>query len=175
MISDLLDVTRTRLGETLPVEKKPMDLFEICNQVVEEAQAFHPERTVILNTSGNLQGNWDSMRLSQLLSNLITNAITHGSEETPVTVSAVGEDDLVFISVHNEGQEISKTALKRILEPLIREENGRKESEGLGLGLGLYIAQNIAKAHSGSISVSSSKEPGTVFKVRLPRALKETL
>jgi signal transduction histidine kinase len=169
MISDLLDVTRTRLGGTLPIEKKSMDLHEVCNQVIEEAQAFHPERIIILNTSGNLEGNWDSMRLLQLLSNLINNAITHGSEQTPVTVSAVGEDKLVFVSIHNEGHEIPEIALKRIFEPLVREGNGRTESEGLGLGL--YIAQNIAKAHAGSITVSSSKELGTVFKVCLPRAV----
>jgi len=173
IISDLLNMTIARLAGSLPVKKKRMNLLEVCNQVVEEARAFHPDRVVFLNSSGNLEGNWDETRLSQLFSNLLTNAITHGSEQTPVSVTAVGEDDLVFVSVHNEGQEISKALLKHIFEPLIRDQSGGNESEGLGLGL--YIAQNIAKAHAGSISVSSSPELGTVFKVCLPRTVDEAV
>lgn len=167
MLSDLLDVTRTRLGGTLSVDPKPMDLFRACQQVTEEAQAFHPDRTVKLTSTGDLHGSWDEARLCQLLSNLVENAIRHGTTETPVKVTTVGEAEKVQITVHNHGVPIPQSDIRRIFEPLRQIENGSKRTEGLGLGL--YIAQAIVKAHDGAIDVDSSKEIGTTFTVRLPR------
>jgi sigma-B regulation protein RsbU (phosphoserine phosphatase) len=60
-----------------------------------------------------------------------------------------------------------------IFEPLARGEtewNKKKQKHEGGLGLGLYIAREIARAHDGSIDVSSSEQQGTTFTVRLPRA-----
>ena len=167
MTSDLLDVTRTRLGGTLPVEPKPMDLFRACVQVTEEAQAFHPDRTVTLTSTGDLHGTWDETRLCQLLSNLVENAIRHGTTETPVRVTTLGKAEKVEITVHNDGVPIPQSDIHRIFEPLRQSENGAKRTEGLGLGL--YIAQAIVKAHDGAIDVDSSEETGTTFTVRLPR------
>ena len=44
------------------------------------------------------------------------------------------------------------------------------ERDDFSMGLGLYIAETIAKAHEGTISVQSSGELGTSFTARLPRA-----
>ena len=40
-------------------------------------------------------------------------------------------------------------------------------------GCGLYIAQQIAEAHKGSIFVESKPTKGTVFTVHMPRRLAE--
>ena len=167
MTNDLLDVTRARLGGALPVDAKPMDLLAACEQVTEEAQAFHPDRVVTLTSRGELHGTWDESRLCQLLSNLVENAIRHGFPERPVTVSACGDAETVQVAVHNDGLPIPQAEIHRIFEPLRQTESGSKRSEGLGLGL--YIAQVIVKAHDGDIDVQSSKETGTTFTVRLPR------
>ncbi|HEY4730443.1 MAG TPA: ATP-binding protein [Myxococcales bacterium] len=37
------------------------------------------------------------------------------------------------------------------------------------MGLGLYIAREIARAHDGELSLDSSAEQGTTFRVLLPR------
>lgn len=167
--SDLLDVTRTRFGGTLPIEPKPMNLLHACEQITEEAQASHPDRTVTLASTGDLRGTWDETRLSQLLSNLVENAIRHGTSEKPVTVAAVGEAEKVQITVHNDGAPIPRSEIQRIFEPMSQAEGGSKRAEGVGLGL--YIARSIAKAHHGAIDVESSKETGTTFTVCLPRHL----
>ena len=167
MTNDLLDVTRARLGGTLPVDVKPMDLLRACEQVTEEAQAFHPDRVVALTSTGELNGTWDESRLCQLLANLVENAIRHGFPHRPVTVSAFGDAENVQISVHNDGIPIPQAEVHRIFEPLRQTDNGSKRTEGLGLGL--YIAAAIVKAHDGTVDVQSSKETGTTFTVRLPR------
>ena len=56
-----------------------------------------------------------------------------------------------------------------IFDPFHSGRHGRGE----GLGLGLYIAQQIAEAHQGSIEVESHPTRGTVFTVNMPRRLAE--
>ena len=166
MLSDLLDVTRTRLGGTLPIELKPMDLSRTGKHVTEEAHAFHPNRTVVFNSTGDCRGTWDETRLYQLLSNLVENAIRHGATEKPVKVEAVGTADEVQIAVHNDGVPIPQSEIRRIFEPMRQAEDRPNRAEGLGLGL--YIARAIATAHHGAIDVDSTEETGTTFTVRLP-------
>jgi signal transduction histidine kinase len=166
MLSDLLDVTRTRLGGRLPIELKPMDLSRTGKHVTAEAHAFHPNRTVVFTSTGDCRGTWDEIRLYQLLSNLVENAIRHGGSEKTVKVEAVGNPDEVRIAVHNDGAPIPHSEIRRIFEPMSQAE-GPKRAEGLGLGL--YIARAIATAHHGAIDVESTKETGTTFTVRLPR------
>jgi signal transduction histidine kinase len=166
MLSDLLDVTRTRLGGGLPIEPKPMDLSRTAKHVTQEAHAFHPTRTVLFTATGDCRGIWDENRLHQLLSNLVENAIRHGASEKPVKVEAVGKPDEVQIAVHNDGAPILQSEIRRIFEPMMQAEDGPKRAEGLGLGL--YIARAIITAHHGAIDVESTKEAGTTFTVRLP-------
>jgi signal transduction histidine kinase len=166
MLSDLLDVTRTRLGGTLPIEPKPMDLSRTVKHVTEEAHAFHPTRRVVFTATGDCHGTWDEPRLHQLLSNLVENAIRHGATKKPVKVEAVGKADEVQIAVHNDGDPILQSEMRRIFEPMKQAEDGPKRAEGLGLGL--YIARAIATAHHGAIDVESTKKRGTTFTVRLP-------
>jgi signal transduction histidine kinase len=167
MLSDLLDVTRTRLGGGLPIEPKPMDLARTAKHVTEEAHAFHPNSNVVFSATGDCRGTWDEIRVYQLLSNLVENAIRHGAAERPVRVEAVGKADEVQIAVHNDGAPILQSDMRRIFEPMKQAaEDTPKRAEGLGLGL--YIARAIANAHHGAIDVESTKEGGTTFTVRLP-------
>lgn len=167
MVLDLLDVTRTRLGGSLPLECIPMNLADTCQAAIDEARAFHPDSTFELHLTGDLCGTWDKNRMGQVLSNLMENAIRYAPTGTPVTLSAIDEEMQVVLMVHNSGKPIPESAQRRIFEPLVREERG--DSTQGGLGLGLYIANLIANGHGGSINVDSNEARGTTFTVWLPR------
>ena len=169
LVSDLVDVTHTRLGGSLPIEVEQMDLARTCREAVDEIRAVHPDRTFELTVSGDLSGTWDPARLTQIVANLLQNAIQHGAEATPVTVSAHGQQERVLLTVHNEGHPISESARQRIFEPLVRGERRAARRKSSSLGLGLYIARQITIAHGGSIDVKSSQDEGTSFMVSLPR------
>ena len=65
---------------------------------------------------------------------------------------------------------VERATLARIFDPLMRGEEHRCEDDrARNLGLGLYIASEIAKAHSGAIEARSD-ETETMFSVSLPRA-----
>ena len=164
MISDLLDLTRGRLGGGIPIAPQATDLNAVCDQVVEESRAAYPERTIELAVAGQTAGQWDADRLAQALSNLIGNALTHGDPARPIRVDAVGNDQRVAVAVHNFGPPIPEAELASIFDPF-RQGSTRHRT---GLGLGLYIAREIARAHGGVVEVASSAEVGTTFTITLP-------
>ncbi|HEX5872680.1 MAG TPA: sensor histidine kinase [Longimicrobium sp.] len=171
MVGDLLDFTRSRLGGGIPIARAPMNMGKAVHDVVDEMSAAHPQRTINVDARGELEGEWDCARISQVLSNLVANALEHGTEGTPVTVEVSGNDDEVCMAVANRGPVISGERLNGIFNPMKpRQQTAGMPADGPtgNLGLGLYIAERIATAHGGRIEVASS-HAGTTFTVRLPR------
>jgi len=165
MIDQLLDFTRARLGEGIPVQRRPADLREICAAVVEEFEAQQQSR-VRLAAGDSVSGLWDSDRMAQALSNLIGNALAHGSSEDPVEVRLSSGGGTVRVEVANRGRPIPESDRQTIFEPFRRTQASAAQDSS-GLGLGLYIAREIVRAHRGSIEVTSD-ESGTRFVVDLP-------
>lgn len=172
MVADLLDLTRTRLGAGIPIVRARMDLAAVSREVLEEAQAQHPNRTLRLELLGSLEGEWDAERIGQVLSNLVSNALQHGREDTPVTVQLRDEGPDVVFAIHNEGPAIPEAELGTIFEPLVRKTTSQAERRmASSLGLGLFVVRQIIASHGGDVRVTSSTEHGTTFEVRLPRGL----
>jgi PAS domain S-box-containing protein len=172
IISQLLDFTRTRLGGGIPVSPKPVDLGDICAEVIGEIEAANPDRTVRFDAEGNTHGTWDKERLAQVVSNLVGNAIQHG--QGVITVRVRGEDDSVTLRVHNQGAPISRELLPVIFDPFRRQAR-HSAARTEGLGLGLYICREMVGAHGGEISVQSNEGAGTTFTVRLPRSARAAI
>ena len=170
IISQLLDFTRARLGGGILIDPKPIDLAEICAEVIDEIESAHPDRTVLFAAGGDTRGVWDRARLAQVVSNLIGNAVKYGKRDAAIGVQLDNEDDAVTLCVHNEGPAIAADLLPSIFEPFRRQQNAMARGEGLGLGL--YICREMIRAHGGEISVQSSDKAGTTFTVRLPRSAK---
>jgi len=163
MITQLLDLTRARLGGGIPIERKPTDLGDLCRGVAEE---FEP--SVELQLEGDLTGTWDADRLAEVLSNLVGNAIEYATRGTAVEVRAHGEKAEVVVEVIDQGPPIPPDVLPFIFEPF-RRAQGHKKSAAGNLGLGLFIAHELVLAHGGTLEVRSA-EGATTFTVRLPRS-----
>ena len=123
-----------------------------------------PDRVIETEFSLAELVNCDRSRIGQLASNLIGNALMYGKAGAPVRVQAAIRDGAFTLSVSNSGEPISPVALKRLFLPFSR---GDVEPNQQGLGLGLYIASEIARAHGGTIEVTSTAEE-TRFTFRMP-------
>jgi signal transduction histidine kinase len=171
MLHDLLDFTSARLGSGLPVFPAPADLRQLCQEVVDECRAAHPECRINFHSTGDATGSWDAARLRQVISNLLGNAIQHGRENCQVDLALHANPSDVILTVHNDGTPIPPDLLSTIFDtfvPATPAGSARPRRPG-SIGLGLFIAQGIAISHGGSIEVASSAQAGTVFTVRLPR------
>jgi signal transduction histidine kinase len=171
MVGDLLDLTRSRLGGGIPIERDWMNLEEVVRDVVSELAAVHAGRGIEVDVKGDLRGRWDQARMTQVFANLIGNALEHGAPEAPVTLSLNGAKKEVSIAVHNHGVPIPATMMRRIFDPMKRRQTrgGRARGASSHLGLGLYIAERIIEGHGGTIDVTSSASAGTTFTIHLPR------
>jgi signal transduction histidine kinase len=142
----------------------PGDLAAILRGIIDEVQCAYPNVAIDFAPGGDLIGEWDSERLSQLLWNLLVNAIQHGSAKQ-VGVKVENENDRVLLEVHNDGPAIPQDVMTNIFNPLGRERNTGQHRTGLGLGL--FICKEIVTAHGGTITAVSTPEAGTTFSVRL--------
>lgn len=168
LIRDLLDFTQARLGTGIPVAPTPVDLHNIVRDGLEDLRSAHPGRELVMEFSGDGTGVWDADRLSQLLANLVTNAVVYGEATRSVTVKVLGDADSVELTVHNWGEPIPAELTGELFQPL-RQGATRRGAPVGNIGLGLFIVQQIALAHRGTVEVESSFAGGTTFSVRLPR------
>ena len=162
MISQLLDLTRARLGGGFSFEPMPTDLRTVFQGVVEEFEA-----PIQLEVEGDVTGTWDADRLAEALSNIAGNAVEHALPGTPVVVKARGEGPDVVVEVSNHGEPIPEDVLPFIFEPFRQARKHERTSTG-SLGLGLYIAKQIVHSGSGTL-VAYSTDGKTTFSMRLPR------
>lgn len=169
MIRDLLDFSQARVAGGIPVEVRECDLHAIVGQAVEELRLVHSTREIVLQQEGDGAAVLDPDRLSQVLNNLVNNAVNYSTPDTPVTVRTLRDGEKLRLEVRNSGNPIPLHFLPLLFKPMQRgAEAGSGDRQGRSVGLGLYIVDQIAKAHHGSIAVSSSSEDGTVFTVGFP-------
>ena len=169
MVSDLLELVRSRLGKSLPIEPAPMDLADAAHAAIAVACAGNPECDPTVIVVGDTRGVWDAGRIDQLLQNLIGNALQHGLNKRDVNLTVSGESDAVRLTVHNFGVPIPEEAIGTIFDPLVRSADEELGQPTTSLGLGLFIVKEVVDAHGGTIEVSSNETDGTLFTVVLPR------
>ena len=167
MIGDLLDLTRAKLGGSMPIDRRPMDLQKLCEDAITEIRTGHPEAVIHFDARGDLRGTWDADRFAQVISNLLGNAVQHGNGSR-ITLTAEDQGDAVRVAIQNGGPAIPAHVLPVVFEPLARVSGDRASHS---IGLGLFIARAIVSAHGGRIDVRSSADAGTTLLVELPKAL----
>lgn len=168
MIDQLLDFTRLRVGQGIPIARSTMDLGALCRVVVDELVGATPDHAITLDLKGELVGSWDPDRLAQVVSNLVANAIEHGRPNAPVHIVGDGAaPDRVVLHVTNKGV-IPEDVLPILFDPFRGAKQRPERTHGLGLGL--YITEQIVRGHGGTVeaSVATDREE-TTFTVILPR------
>jgi len=165
LVTNLLDFARGRLGGGLTLTRDSDEpLTPVLEQVVSEMRSIAPDREILSDFSIDEPVDCDRARIAQLASNLLSNAVTHGAPGVPIEFEAATRDGLFLLSVVNGGVPIVAEARDQLFQPFFRGAVRRSQQ---GLGLGLFIVSEIAKAHGGSIDVTSTDQE-TRFTFAMP-------
>jgi len=166
LVSDLLLLAQMDAG--LELERRPVELDTLLLEVYREGKLLAPTLEIRLGEEDQASVLGDRDRLKQLLLNLVQNAVDHTPDGGQVTLSLRRERGRAYLSVADTGSGIPPEDLPHIFVRFYRVEKGRRRG---GAGLGLAIAQWIAHAHGGEISVESKLQEGSTFTLRLPLKL----
>ena len=165
MVQDLLTLARADAGYHL--DKAPIDLLPIIQEVTRQAQTLQPLRRIELldGVPVPIQGNADAIK--QLLWILIDNAFKHTHDSGRIQLRLDNGQQAARLMVLDDGAGIPKEDLERVFERFYQSDASRA---GEGTGLGLAIARWIAQEHGGRISASNNPQGGAAFTVVLPCA-----
>lgn len=107
----------------------------------------------------------DKFHLTTAITNVLENAVKYGCQN--ITLVTLLENEMLHISIQDDGIGIAKTKQPLLFEKFYRVEQGNLHNTK-GLGLGLYYVDQIIKAHKGSIKVVSELGKGASFTISIP-------
>ncbi len=169
LVNDLLFLTRSDATQTSLLIEEPVDIHKILFSLVTQLLPIAQHKQISLNydhtKSVVVMG--DPSQLLRLFRNLMDNALQYTPAHGQITVMVSSTDQTVAVTIHDTGMGITAEQLPQIFKRFWRADRARARHSG-GMGLGLAIAQTIADAHRGKISVVSQPGQGSTFTVNLP-------
>ncbi len=99
--------------------------------------------------------------LHRALQNLVLNAIDAMPQGGELTIRSATLGDHIELSVSDTGSGLTSEECERLFTPYYTTKQH-------GTGLGLAIVQSVVSDHGGKISVASTEQKGTTFRIELP-------
>jgi two-component system sensor histidine kinase/response regulator len=166
LIDEMLVAARSEAGElTLAVE--PLDLDTLVRKAAEDAREAAERSGIAIDVQpSGISVSADPSLIRRCVENLLTNAIKFSPAGTNVSLHTSRVEREVHLEVADRGPGIPEQERERIFEPFKIVEGGPRSQ--LQLGLGLAFCQMVARAHGGTIHVSSREGGGSVFRLTLP-------
>ena len=165
LVEDLLLLAELDRGRPLRVE--PVDLHQICVDVVDDCNALEHGHLLTLAPGPRVLVLGDAERLAQVAHNLVRNALAHTPPGTEVTVRTEVDGAMGLLRVADRGPGINQPDAARIFDRFYQGDKSRKRG---GTGLGLSIVRAIAEALGGSAQVVAPPEGGAELLIRIPLA-----
>lgn len=163
-VDDLLLVGRVG-PEFLLTRRETTPLDTILDRI---AQRLGPSAAArILREGTTIEIGGDPELLGDAIGHLIENALKFSADASKVTVKGAVVDGEAVVQVCDNGIGIAAEHLEYIFERFYRVERNLTATTG-GSGLGLYVARAIARAHGGSLDVTSAVHSGSTFTLRIP-------
>ena len=156
IVEGLLDLSRPLGSPTQPV-----DLRELCDDVIGRLTESKALDGVSLTVEGAASTSGHPQKLRQILLNLVKNAAEAAGKGGRVDVRLAATEESATISVADTGPGIDAAARDRLFEPFFTTKQR-------GTGLGLAVSQAIARAHKGTIEIGDAPSGGALFMLRLP-------
>ncbi len=167
LVVDLLDVSRLERG-TITLNLELYDLNLIITDCIADLELRESGRSIkYTKFSEKIELRIDVLRITQVITNILENARKYTPKDSPIEIIVEKKESKCLISITDHGPGISESQQSVLFTPFTRGTTDLTSRSG-GLGLGLYISREIIKLHSGTISLVSKMNSGSIFTIELP-------
>jgi two-component system, OmpR family, sensor histidine kinase KdpD len=164
LVTDAVQMLRIDAGDfAMHVERH--NLADVVTTTVQKFERSLDGHQLVKKVPESLTIDADRELLGLALRQLLDNALKYSPPTSTIEIQGRG-NGAVEVSVRNSGSTISEREQARVAERFYRGSHARQIP---GTGMGLAIVQEIARAHGGTLTISSSPEAGTAFTLSLPR------
>jgi len=193
LINDILDLSKIEAGKTeLNVSQIDItELFDECLAMVQPRINSKKLQTYLNLDQQVKQACFDRRKVQQILINLLSNAVKFTSKRGKITLSArlaygteLQQEQRTSMSLIDEstpylrlevadtGIGISSADQAKLFQPFCQID-GKLTRQYEGTGLGLVLTKRLAELHGGAVSVESTENVGSSFRVWLPLTLND--
>ncbi|MGH7237261.1 MAG: sensor histidine kinase, partial [Candidatus Saccharimonadales bacterium] len=166
LASHLLDISRYQTDREEAQELVNLD--EIIAETLRQFQ--HTIKAKHLKIKQNIkpvQVRGDSYGLGQLLAIVLDNAVKYSSPSGIITIKLQVENGQAVLAIKDTGIGIPANDLPHLFERFYRASNAKSvQNAASGYGLGLPLAQEIVRAHKGTIDIASQENKDTTLIIK---------
>ena len=168
LVQEIINLSKLQDADPLDVARN-VNILDVVKEAINQCETNAEARKISINLEKEdaavVLGNRDQLVMA--VHNLIENAINYSSQGTNVTIVVEVNEEIVEITVKDQGIGIAQSEIDRIFERFYRVDPARSRATG-GTGLGLSIVKHVAQNHGGEIKVWSAPGVGSTFSLRLP-------
>lgn len=165
MLEDLLSLGKLEEG-LIEVRSEELNLPAFMEEFTAHQQEISKPGMYVKYIHTGEQGvNIDKKLLTNILINLVGNAIKFSPENGEVTITSAIQNNLLTISVADNGIGISEEDKQHLFERFFRARNATNIP---GTGLGLHILSKYLELMNGKINLESELNKGSKFTVTIP-------
>lgn len=145
------------------LEREPVDLVDLVQDLVERMTPIADMRDVTLRfqTGGPAHLMGDAILLQNALRNLVDNALKYAPSDSFIDIEL--SQDPLSVRVRDYGQGFSPNEIETLAGRFVR---GTDTDGKIGSGLGLTIAQDVVKAHGGTMELMNAQGGGACVTLR---------
>ena len=168
LVQEIINLSKLQDADPLDVARN-VNILDVVKEAINQCETNAEARKISINLEKEdaavVLGNRDQLVMA--VHNLIENAINYSAAGTNVTIVVDVNEEIVEITVKDQGIGIAQSEIDRIFERFYRVDPARSRATG-GTGLGLSIVKHVAQNHGGEIKVWSAPGVGSTFSLRLP-------
>lgn len=175
-LKNIFAAAEIEAGEALP-QISNVNIIELTSGLIENYYNESQQKQINIELIDNISNDnktpflfkTDSEKLTIVLSNLLSNAIKYTNKKGKIVIEIKQEDNMLHISVKDNGIGISQKDQKVIYDRFKRLDDGIN-SLNRGHGLGLSINKAYIDLLDGELLLESTEEKGSIFTVILPES-----
>ena len=169
LINDIIRLSQ--MDEKAEMPQEEVSLYPIAEEIKEVLMEAAYKKKVAIEVGGAM-GKVNGVRslLYEMLYNLCDNAIKYSKEEGYVKVLLEENEDVVSVTVKDNGIGIPKEYHEKVFERFYRVDKSHSKQSG-GTGLGLSIVKHAVQYHNGKIMIESEPGVGTTFLITFNKSL----